>query len=233
MEFPVISCNKIYKSKKITYSYDSTDEKIIETIKKNSMIPPLSYIERCIENLMEHEEDKRPLVNIPNFGAVGSKNDLHGSKSYMNVYDDILANSDEYLSSFSQSRLKTEILNSFPYNCIPNNFETFINTIDQMENEPLLTSNAKDTHVLPQQFKKSFKENYIKITSYNNLPAIKEENLKLKSSREHYINLHDKFKTLVGCMDNEENYNNEIKNPSKPKTKGRPKKRVYNKKSRK
>ncbi|CAH1767121.1 3960_t:CDS:2, partial [Entrophospora sp. SA101] len=217
-----------------------------------------------------------------------SKNDLHGSKSYMNVYDDILANSDEYLSSFSQSRLKTEILNSFPYNCIPNNFETFINTIDQsndsndnddninfdtidirnisidritehlqlnivevwtvkhflgsknqyllvledakfhislipsrwyqesklvddinnlVENEPLLTSNAKDTHVLPQQFKKSFKENYIKITSYNNLPAIKEENLKLKSSREHYINLHDKFKTLVGCMDNEENYN--------------------------
>ncbi|CAJ0761568.1 19832_t:CDS:2, partial [Entrophospora sp. SA101] len=121
MEFPVISYNKIYKSKKITYSYDSTDEKIIETIKKNSMIPPLSYIERCIENLMEHEEDKRPLVNIPNFGAVG----------YMNVYDDILANSDEYLSSFSQSRLKTEILNSFPYNCIPNNFETFINTIDQ------------------------------------------------------------------------------------------------------
>src|SRR5437763_2232417 len=116
-------------------------------------------------------------------------------------------------------------------------------------NEPLLSSNAKDTHVPPQQFKRSFKENYIKITSYNNLPAIKEENIKLKSTRGYYINLHDKFKALVSYADNEESYNilmkkfdeahlclkreekdisdSEIRNPSKPRTKGRPQKRVY------
>ncbi|CAJ0751197.1 23422_t:CDS:2, partial [Entrophospora sp. SA101] len=217
----------------------------------------------------EMQDNSNNIENIKNendsYNKFESKNDNDSKdvkiqltlSTTWKTLEDATTNSDEYLSSFSQSRLKTEILNSFPYNCIPNNFETFINTIDQMENEPLLTSNAKDTHVPPQRFKKSFKENYIKITSYNNLPAIKEENLKLKSSREHYINLHDKFKTLVGCVNNEENYNklmkkfneaylylkeekeekeisdSEIKNPSKPKTKGRPKKRVYNKKSRK
>jgi len=230
----------------------------------------------------------------------------------INVYADILANSNEYLSIFSQSRLKIEILNSLPYNCIPNNFKTLINEMDNSDdsndngdninfdtidirnisidrivehfqlniveawtvkhflgsknqyllvledglhvcscmlllhegiacchffailkyskiakfhislipirwyqesklvnndinnlvgNEPLLSSNAKDTHVPPQQFKRSFKENYIKITSYNNLPAIKEENIKLKSTRGYYINLHDKFKALVSYAD--------------------------------
>lgn len=38
------------------------------------MIPPLSYIEHCIENLIEHGEDKKPLIDIPNFGSVGFKN---------------------------------------------------------------------------------------------------------------------------------------------------------------
>jgi hypothetical protein len=119
-----------------------------------------------------------------------------------------------------------------------------------IENEPLLTSNAKDIYVPPELLKKTFKENYTKIISYKNLPAVKEESVEIKSSKERYFNLHNKFKTLIRYADDEENYNklvkkideaylylkkeendisdNEIRNPSKPRTKGRPKKRVYN-----